>query len=147
MKKIALFWKLPSAGKRIFLEVLISSLYTAYLLRNDKHQQKITDIMNRSPFKGDTDRQPEFRRRKIIQFVSSAIQTIAKYTPWRNVCYHQALQAKLLLNRRGIPTKVYIGFKKNDRGAIEGHAWTKYQDKIITGFCNTDEYIVLSEFQ
>jgi len=147
MRKILLFWKLSAPGKKIFLEVFFLSIYTAFLLRNDRNHHKIKAILGRPPAANDADAQPGPEERRTVTLAGSAIQTVAKYTPWRNVCYHQALQARLLLGRRGIPLNVYIGFRKNAQGKIEGHAWTTCRGRMITGFCNADEYTVLSEFQ
>lgn len=147
MRKIGLFWKLSREGKLIFFETCFYSLYAAYLLRNSAQYEKVASILRSMPSQ-TKDRTIAQEERKIVKLVSSAVQTVAKYTPWRNQCYHQAIQAKLILNRRGIPLKTFIGFRKNSAGKIEGHAWTTtVEEKQVTGFCNPAEYTVLSEFQ
>jgi hypothetical protein len=73
---------------------------------------------------------------------------VVKYISWKNVCRHQAYQAKLLCNLYKIPYIIFIGFKKNDHtNEIEAHAWTIAGGKIITGFCNPDEYTVQSAYK
>ncbi len=146
MKKIRLFWRLSAAGKWIFFEVFISSIYTSFLLHNDGLYKKTGFIFNISLTKNTPAGRSGPYQQKTIQLISSAIQSIAKYTPWRNVCYHQVLQARLLLNRRGIPSEIYIGFRKNDQEKIEGHAWSISCGKMVTGFCNPNEYTVFATF-
>lgn len=147
MKKLRLFWNLPPAGKWIFIEVFVLSIYTTILLQRDKGNVKVMSLLKQQPAKSNAGRSTDTRRQKTVQLASSAIQTVAHYTPWKNICYHQALQARFLLNRRGIPTQVYIGVKRNEQGEISGHAWTMCADRMITGFCKPDEYVILSEFQ
>ncbi|GAB3521479.1 lasso peptide biosynthesis protein [Emticicia fontis] len=83
---------------------------------------------------------------QLVRDISFAIRIISKYSPWKNVCRHQAYQAKLLCNFYKIPYTIYIGFKKNANGVIEGHAWTIVNEQLITGFCRVEDYVVQSRF-
>ncbi len=77
--------------------------------------------------------------------IAWAIRTASKYIFWKNVCRHQAYQAMALCNYYKIPCLIYIGLKKNiTTHEIEAHAWTIAGGKIITGFCNPEEYTVQS---
>jgi len=148
MRKIRLILELPAWGKLIFLETLWYSLYAAFLLNGQKDYRKVNAVLQKSLPGKERDMLHDAQQElQIVRMVSSAVQTIAKHTPWRNVCYHQAIQAKLLLHKRGIPCVIRIGFKKNDQGKIEGHAWTKAGDRIITGFCREEDYSVLKSFE
>jgi len=80
--------------------------------------------------------------------IAQAIQLSGKYIPWKNVCRHQAYQAKMLCNFYKIPYQIFIGFKKDkEKNEIQAHAWTIAGGKIITGFCNPEEYIVQSIYR
>lgn len=76
--------------------------------------------------------------------VKSAMRLCDKYTFWKTECYTQALTAKILLNRNGIPCTIYIGFKKDENGKYEGHAWLRSYDMLITGGEKIDNYTVHS---
>lgn len=76
--------------------------------------------------------------------VKSAMRLCDKYTFWKTECYTQALTAKILLNRNDIPCTIYIGFKKDEHGKYEGHAWLRSYDMIITGGEKLDNYTVHS---
>lgn len=78
----------------------------------------------------------------LVKDIRLAIKIISKYTPWENVCRHQAYQAMILCRFYQIPYQIFVGFKKNDEGKIEGHAWTIVNEEIITGFCKPEEYVV-----
>ena len=82
----------------------------------------------------------------VLHDIAFAIRTVSKYVPWENKCRHQAYQAKLLLTYFKIPYHIYVGFKANHEGTIEGHAWTMANGKMVTGFCNPDEYVVLAVY-
>ncbi|MBO9620848.1 MAG: lasso peptide biosynthesis B2 protein [Niabella sp.] len=80
---------------------------------------------------------------KRVNDIAWAIRAVARRTPWKNVCRHQAYQAKLLCSYYKIPCLSFIGFKKdNKKKEITGHAWTVAGGKMITGFCNPEEYII-----
>ncbi len=80
-----------------------------------------------------------------ITDIAWAIKLVEKNIPWKNVCRHQAYQAKLLCNYYQIPYFIFIGFKKDiEKNEIQAHAWTIAGGKMITGLCNPEEYIVQS---
>ena len=133
--KIKRFIKLSVRQKLLLLIVLLISFYSYSMFRFFKYLAKF----------GHADK--EFQSHKAINMnlvkdFSFAIRVISKYTPWENVCRHQAHQAMLLCKYYAIPYQIYVGFKKNELGKIEGHAWTIVQGEIITGFCNPDDYTV-----
>ena len=80
-----------------------------------------------------------------IKDIAWAIKLVEKNIPWKNVCRHQAYQARLLCNYYKIPYFIFIGFKKDiEKNEIQAHAWTIAAGEMITGFCNPEEYIVQS---
>ena len=82
----------------------------------------------------------------IVMDIRYVIFVVSKYVPWQNVCRHQAYQAKILFSMYDIPYQIFVGFKKNEDGKIDGHAWTMAGGLMVTGFCNPDEYVVQSVF-
>ncbi|MCU0379910.1 MAG: lasso peptide biosynthesis B2 protein [Chitinophagaceae bacterium] len=79
--------------------------------------------------------------RKTLQ---SAMRLCDQYTIWKTECYTQAVTAKILLGRKGLPGTVYIGFRKNEDGKYAGHAWLRSFDRIITGREGMENYVVHS---
>lgn len=65
--------------------------------------------------------------------VKTALWRCNKYTPWKTECYVQALTARILLRQKGVPSTIYIGFRKNYDSQYEGHAWLRSGELIITG--------------
>jgi len=68
-----------------------------------------------------------------IAQVQLAVARVHRYVPWNTECYTQALTAKYLLKKLGIASLLSIGFKKDDKDAINGHAWLTINEWVITG--------------
>jgi hypothetical protein len=79
--------------------------------------------------------------RKTLQ---SAMRLCNQYTPWSTECYTQAITARILLRRKGLPGTVYIGFQRKSDGTYAGHAWLRSYDRVITGREEMDKYVVHS---
>jgi len=83
-----------------------------------------------------------------IQSVFLTIRKIRKHAFWPTTCYTQAIAARLILRRMHIKSKIYLGITKNEKGELLAHAWTKVDDKIITGEnVNLEKYKVLYVFE
>ena len=82
-----------------------------------------------------------------IARVQLAVARVHRYVPWNTECYTQALTAKYLLQQRGVPSFLSIGFKKDDVGKIQGHAWLSVNEWIITGMQpDLGSYVVNGRF-
>lgn len=141
IRKINFFFKLSTSRKILVVQALGLSVYTYFLFRFFNRLARFGEKT------GDaTTRKYLFQKR--VTDMAWAIQITAKYIPWKNVCRHQAYQAKMLCNYYRVPCLIFIGFKKNiANNQIEAHAWTMANGKMITGFCNPDEYTVQSIYK
>lgn len=79
--------------------------------------------------------------RKTLQ---SAMRLCKRYAPWPTECYTQAITARILLRRKGLPGTVYIGFHRKSDGSFAGHAWLRSYDRVITGREEMDKFVVHS---
>ena len=77
-----------------------------------------------------------------------AIGVVSARVPWRTKCLEQALAAKAMLRRRGIPNTLYLGVARTaDReAALNSHAWLRTGTLHVTGGSHVDRYAVLSTF-
>lgn len=135
IKKIRTYLRLKDQVRIMILQVFILSLYTwflfKFLTRCAKFGQKITE----APYKQTPNPKADS--------IARAIKISSKYIPWKNVCRHQAYQAKLLCNYYKVSYRIFIGFKKDKlKNEIQAHAWTEAGSRIITGFCNPEEYTI-----
>ena len=79
--------------------------------------------------------------------IAWAIQRVSPYTPWKSNCYPQALTAKILLRRRGIPSTLYLGAAfKADKTGLEAHAWLRCGPLYVTGGKGDESFGVLGVF-
>jgi hypothetical protein len=134
-RKIFSFYRLGFRRKFFLLLLIPLSLYSNIMLSFFKKKAKFGE------------KEKKFADNKMINMslvkdISFAIKIISKYTPWENVCRHQAYQAMLLCRFYQIPYQIFVGFKKSDEGKIEGHAWTTINGDIVTGFCKVEEYTI-----
>jgi hypothetical protein len=65
--------------------------------------------------------------------VGWAVRAIAPWVPWDSRCLAQALAATWMLRRRGIPTTLYLGVRKEPGKDFSAHAWLRCGAGIITG--------------
>ena len=84
---------------------------------------------------------------KFTKEVFFTIRKIDKYAFWTTTCYTQAISARLLLKRKSVRSKIYLGMTKDAEGNLLAHAWTKVGDQIITGGGNLDKYSILYTFE
>lgn len=68
----------------------------------------------------------------LIEQIGWIVRALSPYTPWLSNCMAQAMTAKFMLRRRGIPSTLYIGVSKTDE-RLAGHAWLRAGASIITG--------------
>lgn len=69
-----------------------------------------------------------------LRAVKLALSRCHRYVPWNTECYTQALTARIMLRRRQIPMLLFVGFKKQEDGPLQGHAWTSCGSYILTGY-------------
>jgi hypothetical protein len=66
--------------------------------------------------------------------VSWCISKLSPHTPTESNCYPQALTARWLLHRRGIPTTFYYGAAfEPGRPALATHVWLRCGAHVVTG--------------
>jgi Transglutaminase-like superfamily len=139
VKKIQSFASADRTVKMLFLRAFFLSAivkFTLVFLPFRKVLNWQGKINMESPDRRD-DASIEFRKS-----LQSAMNLCDKYTFWKTECYTQALTAKIILNKKGIPGTVYIGFTKTEKGEYKGHAWLRSYDRVITGDTEKNMYTV-----
>lgn len=140
IRRLKTFFNLSASRKKMLVQTYCLSFYTFILFSFFKKQarfgQKATvplPVQKPDPRAAD---------------IAYAIQTIARYVPWKDVCRHQAYQAMKLCNHYQLPCIVFVGFKKDvEKKEIQAHAWAVAGTQIIAGFCNPEEYKVQSIYK
>lgn len=70
---------------------------------------------------------------RLVDRVSWAVVVMGLRVPWRSDCLVQALAARRWLGRGGVATRIGIGVRRTEEGALMAHAWLKAGDRLVTG--------------
>ncbi len=135
--KIIYFFKIRSERRRLLAQGFLLAIYSYFLFAFFKKKVR---------YGADETKQPPEKVANILSIadIRFVIRVLTKNIPWEFMCRHQSWVASVLLQKRQIPYTVYIGFKKNPKGIIEGHAWTISQNIMVSGFCNPTEYTIMT---
>ena len=78
--------------------------------------------------------------------ISISVKTMARHLPWNSRCLVQAVAAKKMLDRRQIPSTLFLGVARASDQEMSAHAWLKSGDYILTGNLNLERFVVVSTF-
>lgn len=81
-----------------------------------------------------------------LQSISRAIHTMSHLTWWESECMVKAVAAMKMLERRGIPSTIYLGAGRDDMGNMAAHAWIRSGTYILTGKEGHERYAVVGVF-
>ena len=137
IRKIKTFTRLSRQRKVLAVQAFAAAVYTFFLFAFFNKQARFgKKVAAYKSLPNSIDEQN-------IVDIAWAIKTVDRIVPWKNVCRHQAYQAKLLCHLYNLPCFIFVGFKKDiDKNEIQAHAWTIAGDTIITGFCDPTDYVV-----
>ena len=80
--------------------------------------------------------------------VGKMVRKIAARMPFEAVCLPQAMCARWMLARRGIPTRVVIGSRRDlSQQDLAFHAWLMAGDQIVTGGDESEEFAAFGSRQ
>jgi hypothetical protein len=81
-----------------------------------------------------------------VQRISRAVLTMSEHAPWQSTCLPQAIAAKMMLQRRGICSTLYLGVAKDSEEGLVAHAWLRSGATILTGEPGWERFTVVSTF-
>lgn len=76
--------------------------------------------------------------------VAKAIRRVERHLPGDGTCLLQARAATRMLRRRRIPSILYVGVKRDDKGDMQSHAWVKNGTLFVTGRHGHRQFAVLT---
>ena len=120
--------QLAGLALRAYLLLVLARLTITFLpLR--RITQHLGAPMAETPREGLDPVEARYARR-----VGLCIEKLSPHTPTESNCYPQALAARLLLHRKGIPSTIYYGAAfEPDRPALATHVWLRCGSLIVTG--------------
>ena len=85
-------------------------------------------------------------RLRQVQRVAWAVQALARYLPWDARCLAQAVAGKWMLQRRGLPSALYLGVDHGQEQWLEAHAWLCCRGEFVTGEPQHERFKVIAAF-
>lgn len=95
----------------------------------------------------DTAAQPVLTPRQAMRlnWLRRVILSVSRRTPWRSMCFEQAITASLILKVLGISHQISFGLN-TDNDKLKAHAWLKVNDIWVTGFMTSMDFTAVSVF-
>ncbi len=78
--------------------------------------------------------------------VGRAVERAARHTPWNSTCLTQTLAGKSMLQRRGMPSRLYLGTRKDEAGRLIAHSWLVAGKEVLIGGAGHEGFTPLSAF-
>jgi hypothetical protein len=133
MKRWHKFTQLPASSRLILLESVI-------LLGLTRLAVLIVPFRLIQPFlRSDLRQSSKASTSKKVEQIRYSIAAASNFLPWRNVCLNQAITAKLMLNRRGLPNTLVLGVQSQS-DQLAAHAWVCVGEKIVIGEKSYQDY-------
>lgn len=130
------FLKLPLKVKMMLPEAMLLSAKFRYQILHEEFKNYAPEI---GTFKYET---PVIRiGEQCIEDTAWAVHAACSRVKWDSKCLDQALTAKKMLNKRGLPCTLYMGLKMDEKNEMSAHAWLRCGDRFVTGG-NGAEYAV-----
>jgi len=143
LRKTKSFANIPWTTKLLFAEAIFTSAYVKITLLFLPFRKVARWLGSAQALPADVKEPDKINLIKKIKF---AVRLCSKYMPWPTECYTSSLTAKIMLKRRKLPSIIYFGFCKDEKGQLKGHAWLQCSEMIVTGFCDFSQYTVHSSF-
>ena len=70
----------------------------------------------------------------------------ARYVPFKAVCLPQAMAARVMLKRRGVPSVMHFGAARGDDKPLDAHAWLDAAGVEVTGYPVADKFAEIACF-
>lgn len=74
-----------------------------------------------------------------------AVSAVSRHSPIPFVCFPQALAARAMLRRRGIPATLHYGVAMND-SKVRAHVWLSALGTDVVGYVNKSDFKLIAMF-
>lgn len=81
-----------------------------------------------------------------MKAVATAIAIASRYTLWDSQCLVRAIAGMRMLERRRIPSTLYLGTAKDEEGKLIAHAWLRSGSLYISGADVMRRFVVVETF-
>lgn len=143
MSQLSKYKRLSKTEKRLFLKVYISMflIRPVIFLFPFKWYVHWLGVKNKETATTLIKEHQEY-----ILLVKDTLRRIMRYHLFKPKCLAEAIVAKRMLNRKEIPSTLYMGVAKDQNNKMIAHAWLRCGDTIVTGKKGMEKYTVVSKF-
>ena len=82
----------------------------------------------------------------LLDRLSWALATTSRRLPWGCKCLAQAMAGKAMLQRRRLPSTLYLGLAKEGEAQLQAHAWLRCGQRILTGRQGMIGFTIIASF-
>ncbi len=143
LRQLHHFWQHPWADQWLFVQAYFGLSVAWVLIHTLPFRLIATHLGERMGNSPDTITQAQAQ---VARRVSWAVRRASGLTPWPSVCLPQAITAKVLLRRRGIPSTLYLGATFDESKSLLAHAWLRCGPLYVTGGPGHEHYGVVASF-
>ena len=146
-RRLNKFIALPARHKRLLVEAGLALGRARFLLTRRPFKRLVPGPESRDGPGAATG--PDAGTLATLQEISLALRRAARYTPWQSACLVQALAARHMMQKRGIPGALSMAAALDGAGQpdkMSAHAWVKCGSHFVTGEEGHERYTVLSTF-
>jgi Transglutaminase-like superfamily len=142
LRKIRTFFSLDSKTMTLLMEAFLF-LGWARLLKTfpfNKIAPKLGNYME------DTSTENDISKIALLKNISFSIHIMSKFTFWESKCLVRAIAAMKMLNRRHLPSTLYLGTANDKNGKLIAHAWLRSGSYFVTGKEEMNNFTIVGKF-
>lgn len=142
LDKLTKFRHYPADMRRLMLEALWYLAWARIMKMRPfaKVSKGLGDHMQETSY--ETTREAH---RQAVQ-ISHALHRVSPYVFWETECLVMAFAAMKMLERRKLPSTLYLGMRRDERGSNAAHAWLRSGRFYLTGANEMEQYTVVGRF-
>ena len=119
------YFKLPFRDKLLLGEAITFLFLAKLLILVLPFKHCIKTFNNEKCVKQDIDID-------LLRRIRNAISRANKLAFWKNICLVKSFAGKWMLQRRKIPSKLFLGVNIDDKKELVAHAWLKVDEFEVT---------------
>jgi hypothetical protein len=128
LRSALIVWNLPSRGKLLLLEAWGELLRAGLIIRTPFRSSMFDTTQSCLIMRSDS--------RKSLDALDYYLDAAARHHVFPIHCLEKALARQRMYQRRGIPCRLEIGFRREANNTFAGHAWlsSAIPEPVLPGF-------------
>ena len=143
MNKVKKYFLLRPDEKSIFIKALMSLIWVKLILVVMPFKYYAKKLGEKDK---ETMNEPLVAEHDFIILVKDSVRRASRYNIIKPKCFTEAIVAKKLLNKKKIPSTLYLGVAKDKQQKMIAHAWLRCGNIIVTGKKGMERFTVVSKF-